>query len=253
VDLQQAALLLSAAVLAGAINAVAGGGSFISFPALLFAGIAPISANATNTAALWPGNAASVGAYRRELMQQRGSILVFGIVSVVGGIVGALLLLKASDALFERLIPYLMLLATVVFTLSPRIQRMARTSSEHASVSPGRRILLMAIYLAVAIYGGFFGAGLGILTLAVLALLGQSNIHEMNALKTLQATLINGVALVTFIAAGVIAWPQALVMAVGAIIGGYGGAAIARQVPAIWVRRLVVVISVTLTIYFFLK
>jgi uncharacterized membrane protein YfcA len=253
VDLNQVVLLAGAAILAGAINAVAGGGSFVSFPALVLAGIPPISANATNTTALWPGNAASVGAYRRELVSQRSSMLAFGIVSLLGGLIGALLLLRASDQLFARMIPYLMLLATLVFTASPAIQRAARSSGTDARPGPLRRAGIMALYFIVAIYGGFFGAGLGILTLAVLALLGETDIHEMNALKTLQATLINGVALVTFIFAGVIAWPQAFVMAIGAIIGGYGGAALARQVPALWVRRLVILISVTLTTYFFVR
>ncbi len=249
----QIALLVGASILAGAINAVAGGGSFISFPALLFAGIPAISANATNTAALWPGYAASMGAYRRELMRQRSTTISFSIVSVIGGLLGALLLLRSSDALFERLIPYLMLLATVVFAASPYIQRFARRAGGDTVQSPARRVFVMTLYLLIAIYGGFFGAGLGILTLAVLALLGQTDIHEMNALKTLQSTLINGVALVAFVVGGVIAWPPAIVMAVGSIIGGYGGAAIARRVPAIWVRRLVIAISVILTLWFFVR
>ena len=249
----QIALLVGASILAGAINAVAGGGSFISFPALLFSGIPAISANATNTAALWPGYAASMGAYRRELMRQRGTAISFSIVSVVGGLLGALLLLRASDALFERLIPYLMLLATVVFAASPYIQRFARRAGDDTVQSPARRVFVMTLYLLIAIYGGFFGAGLGILTLAVLALLGQTDIHEMNSLKTLQSTLINGVALVAFIVGGVIAWPPAIVMAIGSIVGGYGGAAIARRVPAIWVRRLVIAISVILTLWFFVR
>jgi uncharacterized membrane protein YfcA len=248
------ALLFGAALLAGVINAVAGGGSFVSFPALLLAGVPPISANATNTTALWPGNAASVSAYRRELATQRRHLLVFGVLSLVGGLLGALLLLRTDDALFEQLIPFLLLAATVVFAASPRITRWARGSQGAARKGgPLQRVMVYALYLLVAVYGGFFGAGLGILTLAVLGLLGFENIHEMNALKTLQATLINGIAMVAFIVAGVIQWPLALLMAVGAIVGGYGGAAVARRLDPAWVRAVVIVISVTLTIYFFLN
>lgn len=253
-DLVQFALLFLAAAVAGVINAVAGGGSFISFPALIFAGVPPISANATNTAALWPGSAASVGAYRAELSRQRGQIMLFGGTSLVGGLLGALLLLRLPDAAFDALIPYLMLVATVIFAASPAITRLTRRiAPPPAGGGRGRRALLLVSYLAVAVYGGFFGAGLGILILAVLGLLGFENIHEMNALKTFQAVLINGVAVATFVVAGIIQWPQALVMTVGAVAGGYGGAAVARRLPARWVRAAVLLISVSLTFYFFVR
>jgi hypothetical protein len=253
-DLAQFALLFLAAAVAGVINAVAGGGSFISFPALIFAGVPAVSANATNTAALWPGSAASVGAYRAELWEQRGQIMLFGGTSLVGGLLGALLLLRIPDAAFDALIPYLMLVATLIFAASPAITRYTRRLAPGASAAGGaRRALLLIGYLAVAVYGGFFGAGLGILILAVLGLLGFENIHEMNALKTFQAVLINGVAVATFVVAGIIHWPQALVMTVGAIAGGYGGAAVARRMPAERVRTAVLVISVSLTAYFFLR
>jgi uncharacterized membrane protein YfcA len=249
----QVALLFTAAFAAGVLNAIAGGGSFISFPALLFAGIPAISANATNAAALWPGSAASVGAYRRELVHQRSQLILFGVLSLVGGIVGALLLLRTNEEVFEQLIPYLLLLATVIFAASPSITRFVRRfRTEHAQ-GPVQRVLVYSLYLLVAVYGGFFGAGLGILTLAVLALLGFENIHEMNALKTLQAMLINGIAVVAFVIAGVIHWPSALVMIVGAILGGYGGAAVARRLSPARVRPIVVIISVALTAYFFVK
>lgn len=247
----QMAVLFLAALVAGAINSVAGGGSFISFPALLLAGVPPISANATNTVALWPGVLASVGAYRRELAVQRQGLAIFSAISLAGGLVGALLLLRTQEAVFERLIPYLLLLATAVFALSPRLTRLTRRLSGKGHGGPGQRAAVLALYFAVAIYGGFFGAGLGILTLAVLSLLGLDNIHEMNALKALQTALVNGVAVAAFVVAGVIQWPAALLMATGAIVGGYGGAAIARKVKPAYVRALVIVISVSLTLYFF--
>jgi hypothetical protein len=248
--LQMATLFLAAAA-AGAINSVAGGGSFISFPALILAGVPPITANATNATALWPGSVASVGAYRRELAVQRRGVLLFSAISLIGGLLGALILLRTQERTFEQLIPYLLLLATLVFAFSPQISRLTRRASAQKRESPWRRGAVLAIYLAVAIYGGFFGAGLGILTLAVLGLLGLENIHEMNALKTLQASLVNGIAVFTFVVAGIVDWPIALAMTAGAIIGGYGGAAIARKVSPRLVRWIVIAISVSLTLYFF--
>jgi uncharacterized protein len=221
----------------------------------LFVGVPPISANATNAAALWPGSVASVGAYRAELGRQRQQLVLFSVLSLVGGLVGALLLLRTQDALFEQLIPFLMLGATVVFAASPVLTRVAKERGQAALGSRGwlRRSAIMLLYVAVAVYGGFFGAGLGILMLAVLALLGWENIHEMNGLKTLQASLVNGIAVGAFVLAGVIQWPQMVVMMLGAIMGGYGGAAVARRLPAVWVRGMVLLISISLTAYFFIR
>ncbi len=248
-DLAQMTILFLAAAVAGAINSVAGGGSFISFPALLLAGVSPVIANATNATALWPGSVASVGAYRRELAVQRKGILLFSAISLIGGLLGALLLLRTSEALFERLIPYLLLLATIVFAASPRITRLARRYGGEGG--PLGRLAVLAVYLLVAVYGGFFGAGLGILTLAVLGLLGLENIHEMNALKTLQASLVNGIAVAAFVLAGIVDWPIAVLMTAGAITGGYGGAAIARRLNPAHVRLGVIALSFALTAYFF--
>ncbi len=244
-------LIFGAALLAGALNAIAGGGSFISFPALLVAGVSPIVANATNAFALWPGTLASARAYRREIQAQRRDIVLFSGLSLIGGLLGALLLLYTDEQRFTTLIPYLLLFATLVFTFSPQVTRLA-----HRVVGTSgnkQRILVAVVYLAIAMYGGFFGAGLGILTLAALALLGYTNIHQMNALKTLQASLINGIAVITFVVTGLIAWTPALVMTVGAMIGGYGGAAIARRVNASRVRTVVVWLSIGLTIWFFVR
>jgi uncharacterized membrane protein YfcA len=249
----QIATLFLAAVAAGAINSVAGGGSFISFPALLLAGVPPISANATNATALWPGTLASVGAYRRELAAHRRGIVLFSAISLLGGLIGALLLLQTQERTFEQLIPYLLLAATLIFALSPRITRWTRHWGEQGRERWSRRLVVLGLYFGVAIYGGFFGAGLGILTLAVLSLLGLEQIHEMNALKVLQASLINGVAVLTFALAGAVQWPIALLMAAGGIVGGYGGAALARRLNPIAVRWVIIAISVSLTIYFFIR
>lgn len=243
-------LIFTAALLAGALNAIAGGGSFFSFPALLVAGVPPIVANATNTLALWPGTLASIGAYRRELRGQQRDIWLFSGLSLLGGLLGAILLLYTDERRFIALIPYLLLFATLVFTFSPQITRLAQRMVGEGN---GQRWLVVVIYIAIAIYGGFFGAGLGILTLAALALLGHDNIHRMNALKTLQAALVNGIAVATFVATGLIAWLPALIMTIGAIAGGYGGAAIARRIDARRVRIAVVVISIGLTVWFFVR
>jgi uncharacterized membrane protein YfcA len=245
----QLALLFVAAMTAGAVNSVAGGGSFFSFPTLLVLGVPDVRANATNTTAMWLGSVASVGAYRRELAtHKRSEIIRFSLLSLFGGWAGARLLLAISDAQFAVMVPFLLLAATLIFAFSPQITRLTRKLA-----GSGRTNLVVAYgaYLIVALYGGFFGAGLGILTLAVLALLGQEDIHRMNALKTLQAALINGIAAVTFMVAGAINIPLAVLMTVAAVIGGYFGAEIARRISPKLVRNGVIVFSVVLTLVFF--
>ena len=246
-------LLFTAAFVAGALNSVAGGGSFFSFPALLFTGLDPKIANATNTVALWPGSAASVGAYRRELSTQRSAVKQLALVSLVGGFVGALLLLVTPSSIFRLLLPYLMLGATLLFTLSPRINALVRRADIRRATPADTRVRSVLLQGMISIYGGFFGGGIGILMLATLALMGLENIHEMNALKTLLATLINGIAVVTFAAAGAVAWPQALLMAMGAIVGGYLGAAVARRLNPKWVRTFVIVVGFALSAYLFVR
>lgn len=247
-------LLFVAAIVGGTLNAVAGGGSFFTFPALIFTGVAPITANATSTVAIWPGSLASIGAYRREVMKQPRTIL-FALVgtSLVGGGLGAILLLHTSQAFFVTLVPYLLLLATLLFTFSPYITARLR---QHSNTSGERRSWgnLLGVCIAqfiISIYGGYFGGGIGILMLATLAMMGMENIHEMNAIKTVLASCINGVAVIIFIINGAILWPQALVMIVGAIMGGYGGAALARKIEQKWIRLFVIVVGSVLTLYFF--
>jgi uncharacterized membrane protein YfcA len=242
-------------MLGGTLNAVAGGGSFFSFPALLFVGVPPISANATSAAALWPGSVASTIAYRRELARQdRSQLLLLSAISLAGGLIGALLLLRTEDITFARLIPYLLLVATLIFASSNTIVRRLRAhEATHPTPAGLRRLLVPLGQFFIAIYGGFFGGGIGILMLAALAVAGMEDIHEMNAVKTLLATIINGISVLTFILAGVVRWPEALVMVAGAIVGGYGAAAIARKIPPPLVRRFVILVGIVLTLYFFLK
>lgn len=244
---QTAALLFVAAALGGAVNSVAGGGSFIAFPALLFAGVPPVAANATNTIALWPGTVASAVAYRRELREARRELVPLGIAGLVGGLAGSILLLRTAERTFVLLIPWLMLFATVLFSfggaITRRLTRGARASLGLAAVAQ----------LSISVYGGYFGGGMGIMTLAVLSLVGMTDIHRMNALKTVLASLVNGVAAIAFVIAGAARWAPGFVMMAGALIGGYAGAAIARRIDPKRVRRLVLVVAWGMTGYFFLR
>ena len=250
-----ALLLFPIAIVAGAINSVAGGGSFLSFPTLVLTGVPPIQANATNTAALWPGTLASVGAYRSELRgEHKRMLLPLIITGVLGGVTGAIVLLNTPQATFLRLIPYLLGLATLIFAFSGPITRWVRNRSEH--LQNQSRVALFGGALAqlcIAVYIGFFGAGAGILMLAMLALMGVESIHTMNAYKTVLATLCNGIALVPFIIAGAIFWPQALLMLVGAAIGGYFGAYYAQKMNPAHVRWMVIAIGAGMSAYFFWK
>lgn len=250
----QGVLLFFAAILGGTLNAVAGGGSFFTFPALIFTGVGSITANATSTVALWPGSIASIGAYRNDLAgQQRGLLFLLLGTSLIGGVLGAILLLRTPESTFVSLIPYLLLGATLLFALSPYItaRLRMRTLEKTTRISAMTLIIFACIQFIIAIYGGYFGGGIGILMLASLAFMGMDNINRMNAVKALLTSAINGAGVVTFILAGRVLWLQALVMIVGAVIGGYGGAFYARKIAQRWVRLFVIVTGTALTIYFF--
>jgi uncharacterized protein len=254
-DISQALVLFVAAVIGGALNSVAGGGSFISFPALLlFNAPHPIESNATNTVALWPGSIASAGAYRKELSAQRSTLVLLSSVSLLGGLLGSLVLLRTKPATFESLLPYLLLVATLLFTFGGAVTARLRRQVSHVSAPSWLGVAgVCLLQFAIAIYGGFFGGGIGILMLATLALMGMTEIHMMNALKTVLASLINGIAVVAFVVAGKVIWPQAVVMIVGAIIGGYGGAHVARKLDGGVVRGFVITVGFTMTAYFFYR
>jgi uncharacterized membrane protein YfcA len=249
-----AVLLFFAAVAAGVINSVAGGGGFITFPSLVFAGIPPVNANATSTVALWPGTVASSGAYRREL-QYRTQWLAMApllIVSLFGAVAGAMLLLHTPPRLFMRIVPWLLLGATLLFIFGGRISQFIRARMhQHKRADALHLAGITILQLATSVYIGYFGAGAGMIMLALFALMGMENIHNMNAFKTVLASVANGVAVITFIFAGAVAWPQAVVMIVGAAIGGYGGAYFAQKLDPVAVRRIVIVIGLAMTAYFF--
>jgi uncharacterized protein len=241
-------LLALAAFLAGIMNAVAGGGSFLSFPALVFTGVPSIIANASNTVALFPGSFASAWGYREDFERVKNvSFSAMLGVSLAGGITGALLLLHTQQRTFDRIVPWLLLVATVLFALGPTITRRLQGS---VRIPPA--ILLGCQYL-VAIYGGYFGGAVGILMLVLLSLYGLTNIHAMNASKTLLVGSMNGVAVVCFVLAGKVWWPQTLVMLVAAVAGGYAGARFVRRVDSRIVRAGITLVSIGMTIAFFLR
>ncbi len=247
---QTAIFLFIAGVLGGALNAVAGGGSFIAFPALLFTGVPPIPANATNTIALWTAAAASGGAYRNKLDMPRRVMIPLFAASLVGGLFGALLLLKTPAHTFLRVLPWLTLGATLLFAFGKKLagKRGSVIEQKSSTLALAGATLFQ---LVVAVYGGYFGGGMGIVMLAMLATLGMTDIHSMNALKSVMAFVINGVAVVTFIAARAVYWKPGAVMIVGGILGGFIGAHYAMKLPQAWVRVFVVLVGTGMTVYFF--
>jgi hypothetical protein len=246
--------LFLAATVAGAVNSVAGGGSLISFPALVAAGQPAILANATNTAALWPGSVASAVAYRRQTSLYRGLLPALLVPSIVGGLLGAFVLVSTPPDLFDRVVPFLVLFATLLFAARGRISRwtgQAPGVDEH--VTTAGRVWGFLFQLLVATYGGYFGAGIGILMLASLGLMGLRDIHRMNALKTILGALINVIAFVFFAAKGLVVWPLAALMAAGAIAGGYVGARTAMRVDPRWVGRFVITVGLVVSVWLFVS
>jgi uncharacterized membrane protein YfcA len=251
-SLETAVLLFFAALLGGALNAVAGGGSFIAFPTLLFTGVPAVPANATNTVALWTGLLFSGGAFRRHLNVRRPVLISLVSVSILGGILGALLLLRTPANTFLEILPWLMLAATLLFIFGPKLTR-TRATHVGDNVSTQAIITTSFFQLLVAIYGGYFGGGMGFVMLAMLTAFGMADIHEMNALKIVLSSATNGVAVVVFIVKHAVYWPQALVMICGAAIGGYFGAHYSLRLPQKLVRWFVIAVGAGMTAYFFVR
>src|SRR5215813_9915195 len=250
----QSLLLFGAAVMAGMMNAVAGGGTLVTFPALVWSGRPEIIANATSTLALVPGTCSSAYGYRGEMLKAPRKFLYLLIPSVAGGVIGAVLLKRTPPATFAALVPFLILFATVLFMLQGTIQRWLRAEASAPHEATAIWIVGACFYqFLVAVYGGYFGAGIGILMLAVLGIMGLSDIHQMNGLKNVFGSMINAVAAVYFIIAGMIDWPTAGLMAAGSILGGYGAAGIARRIGQKAVRRIVILIGFAMTISLLFK
>jgi uncharacterized membrane protein YfcA len=242
-------LLALAGFFAGTLNAVAGGGTFFTFSALLAVGLPPIVANASSSVAVLPGSVASSLAYVRVVKRHARRFLPLGLVSALGGGIGALLLLQLSNATFSRLVPWLLLAATLLFALSPLLQK----RRVNAKPSRTRYFLGLGLQFITSVYGGFFGAGMGIVMLASLALTEGNDFHLNNAAKNVFAVLIQSVAIVFFISSGVVSWAHALVVMVFCIGGGYAGVVVARRVPVRVIRGFVVVTGLLLSLYYFLR
>jgi uncharacterized protein len=254
--LTQAIGLIFAAGIAGALNALAGGGSFISFPALLFVGIPAVEANATNTVALWPGLAASAVVYLKRLNAPLRVLLPLLVTSVAGGWAGAVLLLKTPQHTFLRLVPWLLLAGTLLFAFGNSIRTLvgkAAVIDDLKDIS-GQAIVIGSIAeLLVAVYGGYFGAGIGFMSLAMLALMGMRDMHAMGAIRTLLAVAINAAAVITFIVAHAVLWPQCILMIAGSLAGGWFGAHYAQQADPKKVRGIVIGVGIAMTAYFFVR
>ena len=248
-------LLFVAAFIGGGINSVAGGGSLIAFPALVVFGIDKIVANATNTAALWPGTIGSTWAYREDLKPLKNLLVLLLIPSFIGGLLGALLLTRTPPELFGKIVPLLVLFATLLFAFRDVFNRFAakNMNADEGQISRGGRVWGIVFQTFVATYGGYFGAGIGILMLASLSLMGLRDIHRMNALKTSLAFVINGVALVFFAISGIVNWPLAILMGIGGLLGGYFGARYAKRVNQKYLRAFVVVMGLVASAYLFLR
>ncbi|MDE3166217.1 MAG: sulfite exporter TauE/SafE family protein [Acidobacteriota bacterium] len=242
-----------AAFIAGAINSVAGGGTLVSFPTLIWLGLNPVIANATSTVAIWPGTVGSAWGYRRELRQAEARFRILIVPSLVGGLTGALLLKWTPPAIFDELVPYLILFATLLFMAQEPVQRYLKTADAARHRSTKWMVGALLFQLAVGIYGGYFGAGIGILMLAALSILGLNDIHEMNSLKVIFGGSINGIAAAYFIWARMVFWQDVLVMAVAAILGGYFGAGTARRIGRTAVRRIVIGVGFFMAISLFVK
>jgi len=250
--------LVAAAFLAGVLNAVAGGGSFLSFPALLGMNIPPIQANATNTVAIWPGQLTSVAAYREDVRKNLRVALLMGLAGLVGGTVGAIVLLNTPQKTFMRLVPWLLLFAASTFAVSGPVTRALERLKfqRHAGAGSGqahapRLLLLFFFTIVVSIYVGYFGAGAGFLFMTLLAFFGYEDIHAINALKVVANTVANGIAFVIFIVEGQVVWRFCVAAMIAAAIGGYVSASLARRVPQPVLRGLVVAIGLSMAAWFF--
>jgi len=244
-EISDALLLFVAGVISGALNAVVGGGAFIAFPALIFLGIPPIQANATMTVSLWPGTLASLWAQRRELLSHTKMLPLFIPLSLLGGGIGAITLISLSNSNFAIIVPYMLLFATLVFTFQRKLINWS--TEQHWQIS------IWVPLLVIAIYGGFFGAGMGIMFLAFLGIIGMKNMHEANALRNCSTACINSIASFIFIISGKVVWTSMFMMCAGAIVGGYFCAHYARKLPSGWIRVAVMVTAWIMTLYFFWK
>lgn len=244
--------LFGAGFLGGVINSIAGGGSFITFPALLFVGVPPISANATNTFSAFAGYVSGAFAFRDDLLKHKKELPKLVIISLLGGGLGAWLLLKTPESLFQEAIPWLLLFATLLFIFGEKINNtLKQRTAHHKHASYLGAFLLILILLGVCVYGGFFNAGLGIITLSYLALAGYTNINTMNGMKLLISSVVSIIAIAVFIFDDVIDWDKGIIVLIGSLLGGYVAAHISKKIPQNYIKRFIIIASCAITAYFF--
>ncbi len=245
--------LFIAAVIAGAINSVAGGGSLISFPALVAFGVPSVPANATNTAALAPGSLSSTLAYRRDTELYTDLVLPLLVPSFIGGLLGAFVLVITPPELFNRIVPFLVLFATLLFAFNDQFTRWIKLGGTEDQVTLGGRVWGFVFQLFVATYGGYFSAGIGILMLGSLSVIGLRDIHRMNNLKMILSTVINLIAFIFLALKGLVVWHLAIWMGIGAVVGGYGGARLAKRVDPRYIRAFVIGIGIVVSGYLLVR
>ena len=243
-----AAAMFITAFFAGVLNSIAGGGTLLTFPILIWLGLDPKVANATSTVALWPGLFGGVFGYRREMDDSSLILMRLGVISVIGGGVGAWLLIATPSPTFARLVPFLILFATILFMMQGPVNRWLHLPAAGKESTKAWWIGAIVFQFFSAIYGGYFGAGNGILMLAAMGLLGLHDIHRANGIKNFLGVCINSVAVVSFSMMHLVSWPQSLFMAVAALAGGYFGARTAQRVGRVFIRRAIVVIGLVITI-----
>ena len=235
-----------AAFAAGLLNTIAGGGTFLTFPALVYTGVPVVAANATSTVAVFPGYLGGALGFRKEIAAiERSFLFKVILATVVGGLIGSLLLLVSSNEAFSVVVPFLLTAATLAFAFGDRIRRWAERRKMNSSESIGTTL--------VSIYGGYFNGGLGIVLLALFSLWGMRDLNRMNGLKSLLSFILSAISVLTFAIAGIVEWPQALLMMVAATAGGYAGAPLARILPRAVVRATVIVVGASMSIVFFLR
>jgi uncharacterized membrane protein YfcA len=247
-DVLQILLLVGAGILGGAANAIAGGGTFFTFPALLMVGMPPVAANASNSLAIWPGHAFAMLGYGEELERYRTGLPRLIAAAVAGGLIGGWLMIHSSDRHFMRAVPWLLLVSTLAFAFKGAMLAWSRRLFSKSAA--GRETLAVLFTFALGIYGGYFNAGLGIMLLATLTLSGIEDAHELNGLKNLLATGITTVSLVLLISSGLIVWVPALVTLAGAVVGGVMGGRLARRIPKKWLEGTVIVLGSLLTVVY---
>jgi len=253
VDLRHILVAAAAALMAGGINSVAGGGTLVSFPTLVWLGLPPITANATSTLGIWPGSLGSIWGFRSELARTDSKLKMLAVSSLIGGGAGAILLRSTPPSLFERIMPFLILFATILFIAEGPIQKRLREGSSSGRSKGIGMPGALALNLLVAIYGGYFGAGMSIMMLSFLGILGLVDILQMDALTSLFSLCVNGVAAILFITMKMVDWHFVLPMAFAAIFGGYGAAGLAKRIGRVAVRRFVITVGFAVSAVLFVR